>query len=172
MDDRREALPGVLPDVLPDVQHRSARGVDQRASLPLKLREQPDRHAEGRQNHHVAGAERIERVAGIRQKANAERPQLLVHVGVVDDLAGEIHRLIREAVPGLIRVVHGPVDAVAEAEFAGDVNRQAAAAVREVVRLDPANEFAVVVSCKASRDLVLQRETPPENQVRQRQRPT
>ena len=36
----------------------------------------------------------------------------------------------------LVRVVDGAIDAVAEAEFAGEVDREAPGAVREVVGLD------------------------------------
>ena len=43
VDDRREAVAGVLADVLPDVQHRPAGRVHQRAPLALQLREQAAR---------------------------------------------------------------------------------------------------------------------------------
>jgi hypothetical protein len=45
-------------------------------------------------------------------------------VRVVDDFAGEKHTLIGKSLARLIRVVHGPVDAIAESKLACEVNRQ------------------------------------------------
>ncbi len=53
-------------------------------------------------------------------------PQLLVDVRVVDDLAGQEHAAVGEALPGLVGVVDGAVHAVAEAELAREVDGQAA----------------------------------------------
>ena len=53
-------------------------------------------------------------------------------------------RPIRKALAGLVGVVHGAVDAVAEAELAREVDGEAAGAEREVLGLDPIDERAVI----------------------------
>ncbi len=53
-------------------------------------------------------------------------PQLVVHVRVVDDFAGQEHAAIGEPLARLVGVVHGAIDAVAEAEFLGQMDRQPA----------------------------------------------
>ena len=55
------------------------------------------------------------------------RAQLIVHVRVVDDLAGEEHAPIGKPPARLVGVVHGPIDAVAEAELAGEEDGQPSA---------------------------------------------
>ena len=57
VDDRGVAALGVAPDVLPDVQHRSAGRVDERAAAAIELLQHRDRDAEGRQDHDVGRAE-------------------------------------------------------------------------------------------------------------------
>jgi hypothetical protein len=47
-------------------------------------------------------------------------------VGIVDDLAGEKDALVRKLLAGLVRVVDRAIDAVAEAEFGREMDRQAA----------------------------------------------
>ena len=74
------------------------------------------------------GPELLERAAGVRQEADAERPQLVVDVRVVDDLAGQVDVLVGELAPRLVGVVHGPVHAVAEPELLREVDREPARA--------------------------------------------
>ena len=62
---------------------------------------------------------------GSREKSDALRPQLVVDVRVVDDFAGEEHRTIGKALARLVGVVDGAVDAVAEAEFAREMDASA-----------------------------------------------
>ena len=59
------------------------------------------------------------------------RPQLLVDVGVVDDLAGQEHPLIGEPLPGLVGVIDRAIDAIAEAELPRQVDGQPALVVPE-----------------------------------------
>ena len=60
--------------------------------------------------------------ARIAQKPDALRAQLVVDVRVVNDLAGQMDRAIGEALARLVGVVDGPIDAVAEAELAGQMD--------------------------------------------------
>jgi hypothetical protein len=126
VDDRREAVLRVAPDVLPDVQHRSACRVDERAALRFQLRELADRHAEGGQDDDVVLPERRAIFAWIRQDADAARTELIVDVRVVDDLAGQENALVRKLLARLVRVVDRAIDAVAEAEFRREMDRQTA----------------------------------------------
>src|SRR5262245_20751422 len=50
VDDRREAVGGITSYVFPDVEHRPARGVNERAALLLELVQQFDRDPECREN--------------------------------------------------------------------------------------------------------------------------
>ena len=76
----------------------------------------------------------------VAHELDAHGPQLLVDVRVVDDFAGEEHAAVGKALARLVGVVDGAVDAVAEAELAGEVDGQAARPEREVVGLDLLDE--------------------------------
>ena len=82
----------------------------------------------------------------------------------MNDLAREVHRSIGKTPARLIRVVHGAVHAVAEAELAGEVDGEPAGPVREIVRLDAFDDFAVVVLGQHAGDGTLQVEPFPENE--------
>ena len=127
VDHGREAFTGIAGDVLPHVQDRPAGRVDQRAAEALETRQFVHGHAEGRDDHHVALAQPGRRLAGIAQEPDAGGPQLLVDVGVVDDLAGQEHPLVDEPLPGLVGVVDRAIDAVTEAELPRQVDGQPAA---------------------------------------------
>ena len=111
----------VALDVLPDVQHRAAGRVDQRAAALDERLQQFDGDAERRQDDDVVRRQRVERFAGIAEEADALRAQLIVDVRVVDDLAGQEDGAIGKARPRLVGVVDGAIDAVAEAELAREV---------------------------------------------------
>ena len=63
--------------------------------------------------------------AVVGQDADPERLDAAVHLGVVDDLAGEEDPAVRELLPRLVGVLHRAVDAVAEAELAGELHPHA-----------------------------------------------
>jgi hypothetical protein len=124
VDDGGEPLPRVLVDVLPDVQHAAAGRVDEDAALPAQVLHLRDGDAERGQDHDVAGGHR--RVAGGRirsvgKQADPHPLQASVHVGVVDDLAGEEDAPVGELLPRLVGVLDRALDAVAEAELAGQL---------------------------------------------------
>ncbi len=164
VDDGREALTGIPGDVLPHVQDRPARRVDQRAAEALEPRQFMHRHAEGRDDHHVALAQTGRRLAGIAQEPDACRPQLLVDVGVVDDFAGQEHPLVGEPLPGLVGIVDRAIDAVAEAELPRQVDGQPALVVPEIAGSDALDDVAVVVARQVALDGVLQVEALAEDE--------
>jgi hypothetical protein len=82
--------------------------------------------------------------------------------------AGQIHITIRKALARLIGVVDGAVHAVAEAEFAGEMDRQSSGAIGEIFRLDALDDCAVIALGEHAGDGLLQVETLAENQRRHR----
>ncbi len=64
------------------------------------------------------------------------RAELVVDVRVMDDFAGQEDGAVREAAPRLVGVVDGPIDAVAEAELAREMNGEPACDVPETCILD------------------------------------
>src|SRR5438105_1459613 len=92
MDDGSEAIPGVTLDPLPDVQHRPAGGINQHAADSAETLEVSYGHAEGRHDDHVVRRDRgkVELAPfTVIQQRNTHVAELLVDVGVVDDLAHE-----------------------------------------------------------------------------------
>ena len=93
-------------------------------------REVVDRHAEGREDHHVLGATTRVVEPVVRSATGGTMPislQLRVHVRVVDDLARQDRSPVGELAARLVRVLHRALHAVAEAELPrqpdGDVAR-------------------------------------------------
>jgi hypothetical protein len=123
-----------------------------------------DGDAEGRQDHDVVGADMVERLARVGQEPDAQRPELVVHVRVVDDLAGQVDRPIGKARPRLVGVVHGAIDAVAEPELLREVQLEAAGPVLIPIRLDRGDQAAVVVLGQLAGDGLLEVEALPEDQ--------
>ena len=103
----------------------------------------------------------------VAQELDAHRPQLFVDVRVVNDLAGQVHRHGRKALARLIRVVDGAIDAVAEAELAGEMHGEATDAVGEVVGLDAIDDLAVIALGQHAGDGILEVEAFAEDQGRQ-----
>ena len=85
--------------------------------------------------------------------------QLIVDVRVVDDFAGQEDVAIGEALARLIGIVDGAIDAVAEAEFTRENNREPSAGKAVVVRFDLLNEIAVVALRQDPGDGVLEVES-------------
>ena len=134
-------------DALPHVEHRPAGRVHEDRAAPAELLEVAGRHAERRQQHHVARPRARERLeARVAEEADALAPQARVHAGVVDDLPGEDHALVREALEGLVRVVDGAVHAVAEPELLREAERHVAHPQHEPVLAEPPHDPGVVVA--------------------------
>src|SRR3989442_1539234 len=129
VDHGREAVPRVGIDPLPDVQHRAAGRVHEDAADRAQPLEVLHRYPERGEDHHVLrghGPEVELPFGPAQQNLHAHRGELGVHVGVVDDLANEEHALRGKLGAGLVRVLDRAVDPVAEAEFAGELEREVA----------------------------------------------
>jgi hypothetical protein len=154
VDDGGVALLGISLHVLPDVQHGSARRVHHRAAAGLQIEQQAHGDAKRRENHHVPGPEGRDGLAGIRENADAERTQAVVDLRVVDDLARQVDLAARKAAPCLVGVVDGAVDAIAEAEFAREVDDEPRELVAEPGGLDGRDQVAPIVGRQLGCDLV------------------
>ena len=163
VDDRGEPVAGVPPHVLPDVEDRPARRVDERATSLLEAEEHRHGDAECRQDDDVIGSDGVLALAGVAQEPDAGVPQPVVDPRVVDDLAGEVDGPFRETAARLVRVVDGPVDAVAEAELARQVQAQAPHRAPVIGRPHLVHQRAVVVRRQLAGDLVFQRESLAED---------
>ena len=89
----------------------------------IQLFEHRDGHAEGWKNHDVGRAEAVDALAGVGQKPDAHASQLVVHVRVVNDFAGQEHVFVGKPLARLVGVIHRAVDAVAEPELAREKDR-------------------------------------------------
>ncbi len=159
VDDGSEPIPGVTLDPLPDVQHRSAGGIDQHAPDGTQSFEISDCHAEGGHDDDIIridGREVEVSVLAMSQERNAHVTQLLVHVGVVDDLTHQEEPTSRKLGPGLVGILHRAVNAVAEAELASQSKRQPTHSQAVIVRAQRLDDTAVIVSGEAAGDLALE----------------
>ena len=164
VDQRRESIARVALDAFPDIQHRATRGVYEDAADSAQGLEVVNRDAERRQNHHVLRRHRRKVEATIRrqQDGDAHFAQPRVHVRIVNDLANEIDAPVRKLPPRLIRVLHGALHAVAEAEFASEPNRDVPDRERVVFGPHAVHEAPAVVRGKLVLDLGPQAETLSE----------
>ena len=164
VDDRGEAILRVPRDVLPDVQHGAAGGVDQRAAALVEADHLADRHPERREDDNVVGAEAVVAFTGIGEEPDARGAQTIVHVRVVDDLAGEKDLAIRKPASRLVRVIDRAIDAIAEAELVCEVNGQPTDVVAEPGRAHAVDDGAVVLGGQLGRDRILQVEAFAKNE--------
>ena len=88
----------------------------------------------------------------------------LVDVRVVNDLAGQKDVAVGEAPPCLIRIVDRPIDAVAEAELARQMDREPARAVLEIPRTNVVDDPAVVRRRELAGDGLFHVEALAENE--------
>ena len=165
VNDRREPVFSVALDVLPHVQHRAARRVDEHTAGSFEALHFRRGHAERGQHDDVARAEVVLR-AGVAQKPDAEVPQPVVHVRVVNDFAGEKNPAIGKPLARLIRIIDGAIDAITEAELACEMQGEPAGLIKKAVGLDFFDELAVIVLVELGRDRLFQVEPFSENQRR------
>jgi hypothetical protein len=159
VNDRRETVLGVLSDSIPHIEHGPACCIDHRASETNVLLELSSSHAERWNDDNGLSTEAISVFARIAQEPDAGGPQVPVDVRVVDDFAREVDRTFRKATPCLVRVVDGPIDPVAEAELAGEVDGQAAGRVLVCGVLDIVDDPAVIVLRQLCGDRVFETES-------------
>src|SRR5690606_11371737 len=98
------------------------------------------------------------------EEPDARAAQLLVDVGVVDDLAGQVDALALEPFARLVGIVHGAIDAVAEAELPREVDGHPPGLVAVVVGPHLVHERAVIVASELVLDGVLEVEPLAEAQ--------
>ena len=91
----------------------------------------------------------------ITQEPNTRRAQLPVHVGIVNDLAGQVHGPVRVLQPGLVGVVNGAVDPVAKSELTREPNGQSSRAMRVAGGLDLLDSGTVIIIGQSAGDRVL-----------------
>ena len=82
-----------------------------------------------------------------------------VDVGVVDDLAGQEHAAIGKLAARLVGVVDGAIDAVAKAEFLGELEVEPARAGLVAEGLEAFDDGALVGTRQNRSDLGFQAET-------------
>ena len=148
------------------MQHRPAGRVHEHATDAAQLFEVLQLDTERRDDHHVVlfhGRE-VERPVVVReQEVDPALAKLLVHVRVVDDLADQEDLPVGELGSGLVGVVDGPVDAVAEAEAAGHAERESSEGQPIIGRLDRLHDLAAVGTGQERLHLGL--ETEPASEV-------
>ena len=165
VDDRGEAVAGVALHPLPDVEHRAAGGIDQHAADRPQTLEVADGHSEGRQDDDVVGGDAAEvEFAGLapEEELHAHVAQLLVDMGIVDDLADQEQPPVGELDPGLIGVIDRPVHSVAEPEFPGEPEGQRPGVEPILIGAKRLDHGAVVVGGELSFDLGLEPEPAAE----------
>ena len=125
MDDARHRIIRVLTDPLPNAHHVATRGVHKHATPLLQLLHHCHLGAEGGNNHDVTLLQFLDvRVLFLaRQKPNSHLAQLIVHLGVMDNLAQDVDRLVRKHFSGGICEIDRPFDAVTEAKLLRQLHR-------------------------------------------------
>jgi len=83
-------------------------------------------------------------------------------VGIVDDLAHEDDTTVGELAARLVRILDGPVHAVAEAEALRQPEVEPPHVQSMAARLDEAHQRAAVLGLEERLDLVLEAEPAPE----------
>ena len=128
VDDGGDVGPGVLPHTFPDAHHVAARGIDDLAAALLDARKGGHVGPKGGDDDDVAFAKEVERglAGGVHQVANAQGPDLLVDLGVVDDLPQNVEPPGGENFGRRVGEVDGPFHAVTKAELLGQLHGDAA----------------------------------------------
>jgi hypothetical protein len=165
VDHRGVAVLRVALHPLPDVEHRSASGVHQHGAQCPESLEVVLGDPEGGQDHHVVRADLGEVEPPLlvpHQKADPHVLELLVHMRIVDDLAHQVEPAVGELAPGLVSVVHGPVDPVAEPELPGQPEAHAAHVEAIIPRPECLDHRAVIIGGKLAFDFRLEAEPAPE----------
>ena len=128
VDDAGDLVLGVLPHALPDAHHVAAGRVHEAAAFVLELLPRRDLRAEGGNDDNVVLLQvldvRVLLLAG--EELDAHGADLVVHLRVVDDFAEDVDRLAGKDLAGGIGQVNGALDAVAKAEFLGQLDGQIA----------------------------------------------
>jgi hypothetical protein len=162
VDHGGEVVAPVFVDVLPDVQHAAAGGVHEHAAAAAQELHLRHGNPERGQDHHVGALDffvALGGLSGLGEDADAHGLDAPVHVGVVDDLTREEHPPVGKLLACLVRVLDGAVDAVAEAELAGQLQHERARARLVPQAFQPIDHRARVVLLEHGAHHGLQPET-------------
>src|SRR5690606_12826688 len=165
VDQRGEAVARIGLDALPHVEDRAAGRVDQDAADLAEAPEVVDRDPEGGEDDDVIRRDDAEVEATLPvgvEEGDPHLPHALVHVRVVDDLADQEDPLVRELVCGLVGVVDGAIDAVAEAELLGEADGDVAELRGVAACAQLVDDRAVVFGRDDRLDHLLQAEAAPK----------
>jgi len=123
--------------------------------------------AEGREDHHVLLVQILEPlvrppVEALGEELDAHLPEPGVHGGVVDHVPRQEDPAVRELLPGLEGVVHGPVHPVAEAELVGEAQGEVPGLEHVVAAPDLVDDLGAVVPVQQVLHLPPHLEAPAE----------
>ena len=119
----------VLPHALPDAHHVAAGRIHEPAALGFELAARIETSVPKAGMMTMSPLPQVLDVGVLLlagKELDAHRADLVVHLRVVDDLAEDIDGLIGEDLARGVGQVNGALDAVAEAEFLGQLDGQVA----------------------------------------------
>jgi hypothetical protein len=147
VNDARDFVLGVLPHALPDTHHVAAGRIHKLTTFGFKLLPHGNLSPEGGDDDDVTLPQILD--VGVLlfagQELDAHCADLVVHLRVVDDLAENINRLQREDFARGIGQVDGALDAVAKAEFLGELDGQIARRKKMPAAPDALDQVAAIV---------------------------
>jgi hypothetical protein len=162
MDDGGVTIAGIALHPLPHVQDRSTRGVYQNAANGAEPLEVPDGDAKRRHDHDVFRGNLAEievPILTVAQKRDPHLGELLIDMGIMDDLSNEKESAVGKLGPGLIGVLYRAIDAIAESELSRQPERQRPDPELILVGFERLHDGAVVVGGQPTGDLALETES-------------
>jgi hypothetical protein len=147
VDDGRDVLAGILPHAFPDAHDIAAGGIHDLAADFLDARLGGLVSPEGGNDHHVLGVQvtNLGFLVLAQQVLDAQRHDLLVDLGVVNDFPEDEEPPIVEDLGRGVREIDGPLDAVAKAELLRQSHRHTLASQRAPTGPQPLHDLAAVV---------------------------
>ena len=116
-------------NLFPDVQHAAAGRVDQHTALLAEILHLRCGHTKSRKDNNVVRLNIREAhgwIIRVSENYDALSTQPRVDVRIVNNLSDKKDALVRELLSRFVRVLHGPIDAITEAEFTGQLHAQIA----------------------------------------------
>src|SRR5829696_584392 len=173
VNQRSEPVACIALYAFPDIEHRSAGCIHHDASDSAKRFEVMNCHSERGEYYNVCRRNFavVDAIWADLQNFDSHIAQFRVHVRIMDYLASEKNLAVRKLLSSLIRIVHGPFDAVAEPEFAGEPDGGIAGLKAEIAAAEQVDQPSIIVSRKLRLDLGLEPKTLPKVDVRARALP-
>ena len=147
MDDRCDALGGILTDAFPDAHHIATGGVHNLTADFLHKGNERGLGAKCGNDHDILGLQDGEVIwlGARRQAVDAQGRNLGVDIRVVDDFTEEINISIGKNLARRVSEVDRPFHAVAKTKFFCESKGGCAEAKAATLRADAFDQFAVVV---------------------------